>query len=257
MSASCHWFWARVARRALLLGVCACALGLSGCAIASLTGGSIPTGGIITRAQGVVVRADNPQVPLAGALLRFIPAAGRVIPGGGGTGTGGGGGTGTGGGGTGTGGTGSVDPVGTVRVRTGVDGTFSVAGLATGALDLEITPPAGTDLLTQHFALGFGSGSSYQLMLTLLPSSYNTALLAGATCTPLRVNAVVGQAVDVQVLLANGYPPSVAPSLLLAGDCGTVSTNGKFLAYATGGAELHVVLGPNAWSVPIAVTSPF
>lgn len=251
---------AKVGRRGLIVGVLVGVALLNGCTEA-LTGGSIPTGGLITRASGVVVRADSPTTPLVGATLRFLPGTPtRVVTGGGGgggTGGGTGGGSTGGGGGTGGSGGGSSDPAGTVSVRTDAAGAFSATGLATGALYVELTPPSGSGVLTSRYTLGFGSGTSYQLVLAPLPDTYNTALLTGVTCSPLQIRAQVGQAVPFELTMPSGFPSTLTPSLLLAGDCGTVSASGGFLGLAAGSGELHVVLGPRLWTVPVSVSNPF
>ena len=238
----------------LLAAVLAAALPwLSGCG-SGLTGGSIPPGGNVSRARGIVVRGDAADQVLAGATLRFIPATSSrdyVVYTGGDTSGGGsnppsppdwGGGTNVGG-----------EVPGTVKVTTNNSGSFDQSNLPTGVVTLTVTPPVGSGLATSSYSLQISAGDQYYLLLALPPTGMNTNGLTGIELSPNPISLRVGEATQVNVQLLGGAPPAVVPSYLVKGDVGIVNQQGRFTATTTGTGLLRVQVAGYQKTVSITV----
>ncbi|MBI2302339.1 MAG: hypothetical protein HYU66_25830 [Armatimonadetes bacterium] len=246
----------RRAARLTALGCCWWLLvGLPGCG-GNLTGGSIPPGRAFV--AGLVVRGDSALVPLSGAKVQLIPTpAGRQ-----GTNLGGGGSPPPppdwGGGGNNNGGGVDVsgqEAPGTVTAFTTPTGQFSATALLTGPTRMVVTPPTASGLSRTEYLLDIPAGDGYWVMAAPLPTGVSFAGTSSMEATPTDIDLRVGQAVQLQVRLIGGAPPSVVPSYLLRSDVGVVNAQGMFTAVRAGRGQLKIVVGPYQQIIPV-VTRP-
>lgn len=243
---------------ALAAGLCSVLALLPGCS-SSLTGGSIPPGGL-ARAAGIVIRGDNASQIVAGATIRFQPitSTSRQIGVGGGDGEldppsppdlGGGG-----------NGGGIITPPpsevpGTVLTTSSILGEFSATNLPTGPVRAIITPPADTGLATIAYNLQITAGDVYYLVAAPPRAGISTVGLTGIEVTPESIALTQGRNVQLQVRLQGGAPPQLVPSYLVKGEMGVVNRVGQFTAVQPGSGFIRVVVGPYEKVIPVTVTA--
>lgn len=176
--------------------LCGCGGGLG------FTGGSIPPGG--TRLFGRVVQAENPLEPLARATIQVDT---RPVTGG----------------------------HRTFVTKTGTDGTFSLPSVATGTtyatFIVTVTPEAGTPRQSQQIVFRADNGVADNLIVTLPLNTFDVTSAKTLTLqniVDIPPNSSI--AIHARLLDSNGKRLPVQPTLLFAGNFGSIALDETFAA---------------------------
>ena len=222
---------ARGARRALaavlLLGAAVLVPGVPGCGgSASLTGGSIPSGGAgVTRTgdiTGTVVSAAAPDTPLEAAEVRAVLADGSVR-------------------------TATTDSL----------GAFAFLGMVAGDVHLEVLPPPQAGAHRRDFVVRVAPDEETAIAVVLeseagqsLPSPPGTLTLA-----PQAITVLEGEFVDFRVIFRQTMPPELLPLWIVEGNVGTISPHGRFHARRAGRGRVVALLADQRAVAEVTVTA--
>jgi len=176
----------------------------------SLTGGSIPVGR--ASLKGIVVRAENTNQRVAGATL-------------------------------------TLSRDGAVNVAaSAADGAFDFGRLAAGRFSCRIDPPVAAFLDEWKWDFDIEDDQAAYLIAALWPKDFNLSTITGVTLAPATASARVGEtlAFTLAVVDLSGRPAAIRPSLLLLGDVGELSPDGRLKATRPGTALLVAWLDRHA-----------
>jgi hypothetical protein len=178
------------------------AIGLVGCS-SGFTGGSIPTGR--SAVSGIVVRADNPQQPIANALVKLtVTVMGKGVLKGRATSN--------------------------YEVYTQPDGTFSMPGVSTDSTSsnasMVVTPPD-SSLLGQSISFALTNRRPSAVIISLPPANFPLNKVASVTITLPNGPAGPKQPaiIKAQVLDSSGANLGILPDLVFDGGQAAILPN--------------------------------
>jgi len=217
---ACLRLWLGFLRRALA-GVAACFLlgAVAGC----LTDGSIPVGGggSTGSVRGVVVFAEDPDAPLAGARVSLRAPGGLPY-----------------------------------RTTTDDEGRFGFENMPKGTLEATFEgPQRGARLPVRVFVeTDFGSFST--IAVALAPAHLGIDDVAAVAVTPQDVKVRVGESVPFQVSIDGGVPVRKVPTWIVEGGIGSIDAHGRFQALRAGTGVVRAVAGNFQDSARVTVLAP-
>jgi hypothetical protein len=210
--------------------LCGCGGGLA------FTGGSIPPGG--TRLVGRVAAAENPLEPLAKALVQVTsqPVTGGVR---------------------------------TLTATTAVDGSFTFPSVPTGStttlMTVTVTPDPAQGRQSQQVVFQAVNNRTDDLVVELPLNSFNVKLAASLTLGDITtVPPGDTTAIHARLLDSSGKRLSAQPTLLFAGNFGSIAIDETFAASEPGTGSVtafwynlqsvstQIIVDPNAPQVPPA-----
>ena len=215
---ACLRLWLGLLRRALA-GVAACFLmgAVAGC----LTDGSITVGGGCSTGyvRGVVVFAEDPDAPLAGARVSLRAPGGLPY-----------------------------------RTTTDDEGRFGFENMPKGTLEATFEgPQRGARLPVRVFVeTDFGSFST--IAVALAPAHLGIDDVAAVAVTPQDVKVRVGESVPFQVSIDGGVPR--AQDAWIVEGIGSIDAHGRFQALRAGTGVVRAVAGNFQDSARVTVLAP-
>ncbi len=199
---------------------CLAVLSLGGCGgPLSITGGSVPIGS--ARVLGRVVRADNVNSPVAGALVVLAQGAYRS------------------------------------ERSTSPDGAFDFGGVKPGPFACSVKPPDGTGLsATWAWRFELGEAKSAKLVAAVPPKAHEGFVAGNVTVNPPGASIAVGETLRFSAIGydAAGLPAPFRPAILLEGDVGTLDSDGFFHAVKPGTGLIRAIIGSASAAATIRVT---
>jgi hypothetical protein len=211
----------KLIRYSFLAMLCCLILAVSGCAT-SFTGDGIPPGR--SAVIGLVVHADNPQLPVANALVNVTTTViGRGL---------------------------SVTR-GTTSYPVYSDdaGKFQITGIPTDKIDSNVTvtvDPNDKTLLPQRITFRLANGRPTALILALPPAAFPLNKIAtiklieqSSTNTPVPTAQFKAQVLD-----ASGVDLGIIPTLIFDGSLAAIATDGTITVTANPDDQIPVVGSP-------------
>ncbi len=218
---------AHLVRRWLTVGAAAITMALlGGCGVGStsFTGGSIPTGG--TRMFGRILSAENQSQPVGNASITI----------------------------TATPDDGAAPTTTTATASSTGDFAFTSVplGSTTALVQVLVEPGASSGWQAQRFTFRDTHGSAANMLVALPPTGYDVtrAKSIQLSATPVSGHAGVYN-VSAQIVDANGLSLGLAPTLLFAGNFGTLSPDGTLTAVAPGSGGISAF-----WYDVVPATTP-
>jgi hypothetical protein len=209
---------------------------LCGCGGLAFTGGSIPPGG--TRLVGRVAAAENPLEPLANATVQVVshPVTGGVR---------------------------------TLTATTGVDGAFVFTSVPTGSttstMTVSVTPDPAERRQSQQVVFQAQNGVTDDLVVALPLQTFDVTLPTSLTLADITtVPPGDTTAIHARLLDSNGKRVSAQPTLLYAGNFGSIAIDETFSAAEPGSGTVtafwynlpsvttQIIVDPNAPQLPPA-----
>lgn len=171
------------------------------------------------RISGVVVQADHPDQPIAGAEV--------------------------------------TDPFTRQTVRTASNGTFTLTGLAAGAVNLSVSATRSSDYGSMSLRVPTVANNTTYVSVALLPSSIGTptSLTIDPHDPTVEVGAIVAFRASVMVGLNK---VDVQPSWIVNNapgvTAGTIDGKGNFTALHAGSAQVTALIGSLSETTSVVVT---